>query len=121
MITKLAESEGATLGLEVSGKIDLIEEKKWIGIVETLIQEHDRINILVVRGGKLGYEFKAAYEDLKWTFKHLKHIHKIAIVSESNVLAALVAMDSPFAQTVGISEKHFKTSNLQDAWQWVNA
>jgi hypothetical protein len=46
-------------------------------------------------------------------------MNKIAIVSSSKVLAWLVAADSPFGKLAGISEKHFETSQLQDAWSWV--
>jgi len=38
----------------------------------------------------------AAYDDLKWTFKNLKNMNKLAIVSESKALGWLVAADSPF-------------------------
>jgi hypothetical protein len=119
MIRKLTESEGAIIGLEVSGKIDSEEENKWIEIFDKLIEDHDRINILILLDGKINYGLEAAYDDLKWTFKNLKHMNKIAIVSSSKVLAWLVAADSPFGKLAGISEKHFETSQLQDAWSWV--
>lgn len=119
MIKKLPESEGGIIGVEVSGKIDSDEEKKWIDIFDKLIEEHDQINILVLLGGKINYGVDAAYDDLKWTFKNLKHMNKLAIVSESRVLGWLVAADSPFGKLAGISEKHFETSKLQDAWSWV--
>jgi len=119
MIKKLQESEGATIGVEVSGKIDSEEENKWIEIFNKLIAEHGRINILVFLDGKFNIGVDAAYEDLKWTFKNLKNINKLAIVSESKVLGWLVAADSPFGKLAGISEKHFETSQLLDAWRWV--
>jgi len=50
MIKKLQESEGATIGVEVSGKIDSEEENKWIEIFDKLIAEHGSINILVLLG-----------------------------------------------------------------------
>jgi hypothetical protein len=119
MIRKLPESEGATIGIEVSGKIDSEEENKWIEIFDKLIKEHGKINILVLLNGKIGLDFDAAYDDLKWTFKNLKNMHKLAIVSESTILAWLVAAVSPFGKLAGISEKHFETSHLQEAWRWV--
>ena len=50
---------------------------------------------------------------------HLNKLHKIAIVSDSAVWKWLVALDSPFAQLLGIGEKHFERSELDQAWQWV--
>ncbi|MFT6985892.1 MAG: hypothetical protein ACJAT7_001712 [Psychromonas sp.] len=119
MIRKLPESEGSTIGLEVSGKIDLEQENQWIEIFNKLVEEYDKINILIVLDGKINFAVDVAYEDLKWTFKHLKNMNKLAIVSESKVLGWLVAADSPFGKLVGISEKHFELSRLQDAWRWV--
>ncbi len=119
MIRKLPESEGATIGIEVSGKIDSVEEKKWIKEFDNLVEKHGKINILVLLDGRINFSFDAAYEDLKWTFKNLKSMNKLAIVSESKVLGWLVAADSPFGKLVGISEKHFETDRLQDAWRWV--
>ena len=119
MIELLPESKGAVLGLVVSGKVDSEEENKWIGIIDNLIKEHGKISLLVLLDGKLDYEFGAAYDDLKWTFKNMKHLNKIAVVSESRILGMLVAADSPFAKLVGISEKHFETNKLQEAWDWV--
>lgn len=119
MIRKLSESEGAIIGIEVSGKIDSEEENQWIEIFDKLIEEHDRINILVLLDGKINYEIDAAYDDLKWTFRNLKHMNKLAIVSDSKILSWLVAVDSPFGKLVGIHEKHFETDQLQDAWRWI--
>ena len=119
MIRLLPESEGAVIGVEVSGKINAKEEGEWIEIFDNLIKEHGKINILVLLDGKFSMDVDAAYDDLKWTFKNMKHMNKLAMVSESRVLAWLVAADSIFGKLVGISEKHFETSNLQDAWDWV--
>ncbi|MFT7371722.1 MAG: hypothetical protein ACI9T9_000401 [Oleiphilaceae bacterium] len=119
MIKKLLESEGAIIGIEVSGIIDSEEENLWIEIFDKLIEDHGRINILVLLNGKINYGSGAVYDDLKWTLKNMQYINKLAIVSESNILAWLFAADSPFAKIVGIGEKHFETSQLQDAWRWV--
>ena len=121
MIIKLPESEGATIGVEVRGKIDAAEENEWIKIFDDLIHEYGTINILVLLDGKISYGVDAAYDDLKWTFKNLKHMNKLAIVSNSHVLGWLVAADSPFGKLAGISEKHFETSHIQDAWRWVQS
>lgn len=119
MIRQLPESEGAVIGVEVTGEIDSKEEDRWIDIFDNLIKEYGSINILVLLDGEFSMDIDAAYDDLKWTFKNLKNMNKLAIVSESRVLGWLVAVDSPFGELAGISEKYFETSNLQDAWSWI--
>jgi len=119
MIEKLPESEGATIGIKVSGKISSEEENRWIEMFDKLIERHGAINILVLLDGKVDFGVDVFYEDLKWTLKHLKKMNRLAVVSESKVLGWLIAADSPFGKLAGISEKHFESSQLQDAWRWV--
>lgn len=119
MIEKLPESEGAVIGIKVSGKIDIGEEQRWIEIFDALIKEHDPLNILILLDGTFSMTAEVFYEDIKWTFKNLKNMNRLAIVSKSTILALLVAVDSPFGKLAGISEKHFETSRLEDAWAWV--
>lgn len=119
MINKLPQSEGNTIGLVVSGKVDSEEENTWIAMMNQLIAEHGKVNVLVQLDGRLQYAADAAYDDLKWMFKHVKNLNKIAIVADSKVLGALVAVDSVFAKMMGIGEKYFDSSELTDAWSWI--
>lgn len=96
MIRQLPQSEGAVIGIEIFGKIDSKEEAKWIEIFDNLIEKYGSINILILLDGKFSIDVDAAYDDLKWTFRNLKNMNKLAIVSESRVLGWLVAADSPF-------------------------
>ena len=119
MISKLPESKGITIGIEVSGNISSEEEANWIKIFDTHIETHGEFNLLVLLNGPVNIEENAIYNDLKWTLKNIKNMKKIAIVSDSRVLNTLVAMDSPFAKLVGIDEKHFEKNKIQDAWLWI--
>ena len=119
MITLLPQGEGATIGIQVNGRIDKAEEEKWIVIFDKLIKEHQTINVLVLLNGKIDIGIDVAYEDLKWTMDHMSNMNKLAFVSSSRVLKWLVAIDSPFAKLVGIDEKYFTSDELQDAWDWV--
>jgi len=119
MITKLPESEGHVLGVEITGKVTLDEEKQLLGIIDGLVAEHGKVSALVVLGEKAGWGIEAGIEDLKWIMTHMKRIDRIAIVSDSKVWKWLVNLDSPFAKLVGIGEKHFKPAELAEAWAWI--
>ena len=119
MIRELPESEGSYLGFEITGKVSLEEEREWIERFEEAIKVHGKVSALVVLGEQASWGVKAGLEDLKWIMTHLKQVNKIAIVSESAVWKWLIALDSPFAKLVGISEKHFELSNMAEAWSWI--
>jgi hypothetical protein len=119
MITELPESEGSVLGVKITGKVTLDMEKEWIERFEKAIEEHGKVSALVYLDENASWGVKAGIEDLKWVMKNMKQLNKVAVVSESNVWKWLVALDSPFAKLVGISEKHFEPSEIADAWAWV--
>lgn len=119
MIKKLPESEGPFLGFEVTGKVSLEEEKEWIEKVQSVVDEHGKISVLVILDEKAGWGVEAGIEDLKWFMTHMKQLNKIAVVSESNIWKWLVNLDSPFAKMVGIGEKHFEPSKIKEAWSWI--
>ena len=119
MIRELPESKGAVLGFEITGKVSLDEEKRWIKRIEGAVEEHGRISTLVVLGDKAGWGLRAGMEDLQWITTHIKQLDKIAIVSERKIWKWLVALDSPFAKIAGIEEKHFQPESIEEAWKWV--
>ncbi len=119
MIKELPNSEGSVLGFKITGKVTLEEEREWIGKLEDAIEKHGKVSALVVLGKEASWGVKAGIEDLKWLITHMKKLHKFALVTDSKVWEWLVGIDSQFAKLVGIGEKHFKTSEIDDAWSWI--
>ena len=119
MIKELPESEGRVIGFEITSKVSLEEQKEWAGKLDKAIAEHEKVSALAVLGEDAGFGVKAGIEDLKWVMKNMKKLDRIAVVSDSSVWKWLVALDTPFAKLVGISEKHFELSELDEAWRWV--
>jgi len=48
MIRELPESEDSVLGFEITGKVTLEEEKKWLRRFDAVLKEHGKISVLVV-------------------------------------------------------------------------
>jgi len=119
MYTILPRSKGAILGIEISRKVDIDQEQALVAKADDLIREHGGISLLVVLGEHVGTSFEAAMADMKWTLANMKHLSKLAIVSDSKLLAALVAVDATFARMAGIQEKHFDKADLDAAWSWI--
>ncbi|MES0808149.1 STAS/SEC14 domain-containing protein [Roseibium sp. SCPC15] len=121
MFVILPRSQGPVLGVEISGKIDIDQERNLIDQAEQLIKEHDKISVLVVLGDHVGVSLEAAAADIKWILTHMVHLNKIAIVTDSKMLAALIAVDATFAKVAGIQEKHFDRDEIETAWHWIES
>ena len=119
MITRLPESEGAALGVKVSGKVSLEMEKEWIEIVNKVVEEHGKISCMVVLDKDASWDLDAGIEDFKWMMGHIKDMKKICIVSGSKFWEWYVALDRPFAKMFDIQEKYFKPEDIEDAWKWL--
>ena len=119
MIKELPQSQGSALGFEVTGKVSLAEEKEWISKIEKAIEIHGKINVLLILGEEAKWGIDAGLEDLKWLMTHMKQINKVAVVTDSKVWKWLVSLDSPFAKLVGVGEKYFPPSEIDEAWKWV--
>ncbi len=48
MIIELPESEDKALGFEITGKVTIEEEKKWVQKIEDSLRSHEKLNVLVV-------------------------------------------------------------------------
>lgn len=119
MYTILPRSQGAVLGVEVSGNMDIGQEQALIAVAEDLIEEHGKISILVVIGDKVGLSYEAAMADIKWVLANMQHLARLAIVTDSRLLATLVNVDATFAKMVGIEERHFDKREIESAWRWI--
>ncbi len=64
MIKELPESEGSVLGVEITSKVSLEEEKEWIERFEKVIKKRGKISALVV----LGEQASAPYRKLRIHF-----------------------------------------------------
>ncbi len=121
MITELPQSRDEVFAFEVTGKVTLEEEKRWIEKLDRVVKEHDKISAMVILGENASWGTWAGIEDIKWLFKNYKKFKKVAIVSDSSVWKWLTSIDSQFAKLVGVDEKFFEMDKKEEAWEWVNS
>ncbi|KIC40333.1 hypothetical protein RA27_16165 [Ruegeria sp. ANG-R] len=121
MYKVLDQSEGNVLGLEISGKIDITQERELIAKAEAILKDHDKIRLLVVVDKGLSATFEAAKTDMAWVIKNVKKLGKLAIVADNAFLGHLVEIDAKFASMLDIGEKHFTTDEVDEAWAWIKA
>ena len=119
MIELLPGSEGALMGVKITGKVTLEMEKDWIARIEPIVKEHEKLQVLLQMGEKASWNLDAGLEDFKWVMAHMKSISKIAIVADSKFWEWYVSLDKNFAKMFDIEEKYFKTEDIDSAWKWL--
>lgn len=113
------QSEGACLGITVSGKLQTDEERQLIERADAVIAEHGKIDILVELSDFKGATAQAVVTDLKWLAHNIRNLSRLAVVADSKVLGWLVDLDAKFAKLMDIEEKHFTRQQRDQAWTWL--
>jgi len=121
MITELPESKGANVGFEIKGGVTSEAEKEWLSVLDLLMEDNEKLNVLLKFGENSNWDTDAGIDDIKWLIKHMRKFNKIAIVTDKNIWKWLVTVDSVFAKMVGINEEYFETSEINKAWDWLNS
>lgn len=119
MIQELPRSYENNLAFEITGTVSPEEEKSWIARLDVITDTYEKFNVMMVLGENVSWGMESGLSDIKWVIKHMDKFNKIAIVAESDVWKWLIKVDSFFAKFVGINEKYFDVSQLDEAWDWV--
>lgn len=112
------KEDGKVLEIHVTGKLEKSDYEKFLPKIETLIQAHGKIRVLLYLHEFLGWTVSALWEDLKFDAKHFNDIERLAIVGESKWHEGMAAFCKPFT-TAEI--KYFEHDQLPAARQWIQA
>ncbi|XYK81533.1 MAG: STAS/SEC14 domain-containing protein [Labrenzia sp.] len=115
----LPRTSGSVLGIKITNTLSNDEEKELLSKADDIVSAYGKVSFLVVLGEHAGVSYEAATADIKWIMTHMTNIARIAIVTDSMLLAVLVDLDATFAKMAGIEEKHFDSSELDAAWDWI--
>lgn len=119
MITILPSTKPAIFAVEINGKINIEQENEMLKKVNEMLKYHEKVSILAVLGKDANWSVSAGLKDIKWVFNNISKLDKIAIVADSKVLTWLVEADAKFAKVIDIGEKAFATTELEQAWRWI--
>jgi hypothetical protein len=84
MYRALSESDGNVLGYYCSGKITQAEVKEVHREIRRVLDEHEKVRLLLQLGDLAVPELKAALEDLKLTPKYVKDVERLAVVGHES-------------------------------------
>jgi hypothetical protein len=73
---------GKVLQVNLTGRLDRFDYKRFVPLSEELIRKHGKIRILVTLEDFHGWDGSALWEDVKWDARHFNDVERIAIVGD---------------------------------------
>lgn len=106
-----------TLMISVSGKLVEHDYDQLVERMNELVAYHGKINLLVELSDFDGWTAGAAWEDLKFSMDHFRHIDRMAIIGESMWERGMTLFIKPFTSA---EVKYFDHADSKAANDWVN-
>ena len=117
MTVAISNLGSAALELDVHGKLDDDEYRKFSAVAEEHIREHGKINLLVNVEDLDGWTPGAFWQDLKFDSKHYSDVSRLAIVGgEENEREWMATLSRPFTSA---EVEFFPATRIKDARAWV--
>ena len=116
MSVTVETGSGASIGIQVTGKLHKDDYAHFVPKVETFIKEHGKIRVLFEMHDFHGWDAGALWEDVKFDVKHFRDIERLAIVGETKWEEGMAQFCRPFT-TAQI--KYFDISQLDQAKGWL--
>ncbi|MDP0488574.1 MAG: STAS/SEC14 domain-containing protein [Fusobacterium sp. JB020] len=121
MIELLSRSNKANFGIHASGKVTLEEELTFLGKLNSILEKHEKINILVLVEKNITWDIKAELEDLKWIVQNFNRINKVALVSDAEIAEIFFKQIQPLFELANINRAKFETNKINEAWDWLES
>ncbi|MYM57115.1 STAS/SEC14 domain-containing protein [Thalassovita mangrovi] len=117
MIEFMEGSEGATVGLRVTGKLHEQDYAELLPKLEALFAEHGKLRILFYADPDFqGWDMSAAWQDAALGFRHASDFERMAMVGAPDWVDWCVRLSAfLFKGEVRI----FEADQLDEAWTWI--
>ena len=112
------DTNAKVLIVTIGGKLEAKDYEELTPFVEDLIDQHGRLNILLVLHDFHGWTAGALWEDVKFDAKHFRDIRKLAIVGETQWEKGMATFCKPFTTA---TVKYFPREEMAAAQQWIGA
>jgi hypothetical protein len=110
--------ENNIVTIQLSGKLTKDDYATLVPECESAIQQHGAIRILFQMTDFHGWEWAAAWEDLKFDAKHHADIEKLAMVGENKWEKAMATLCKPFTKA---DVRYFPAEEVAQAMEWLQA
>ncbi|MFU8804107.1 MAG: STAS/SEC14 domain-containing protein [Bradymonadaceae bacterium] len=102
--------------LTVDGKISGEDYERVVPRMEKILDEHDKLNLLVKVESIEGIEPDAVWKDLKFMGKHFNDIERFGVMGSSDKSDWIAKLSKPFTTA---DVRHFDMNQGGEAERWV--
>jgi hypothetical protein len=111
-----SEDDGRLLTLRLTGKLHEKDYKIFAPIVDSAIQKHGKIRMVVQMHNFHGWDAGALWEDVKFDVTHFNKIERLAIIGEKTWEKWMAVFCKPFTTA---TVKYFDADQFADARKWI--
>ncbi len=115
MLQKLPQSNGKVLAYAIRGNISEEDLRMVDSEIQTTVQRHGQVRLLVNYEDLSGFDLDALDEDLRLA-RHLGNIERYAVVSDNRLYDWVT---SGYDAVSDIDMRHFKPGDEALAWAWL--
>jgi SpoIIAA-like len=119
MVEILDQTAGKLIGLKISGKLLHEDYRKFVPMLEKLIEEHGSIRCLIEMTDLHGIELRALWDEVKFDVRHARQIERCAVVGDRAWEAWTTNLARPIFFKAEI--RYFDASERDKAWEWIKA
>ncbi len=110
------EQGGKVLAVRLSGKLTKDDYEQFGPVVDRLVQQHDKVRMMVTMHDFHGWTAGALWEDIKFDWKHCGHFERLALVGERKWEAGMATFCKPFTRA---TIRYFDQAQVAEAAAWV--
>lgn len=116
MIRLSHSEESSTLFLEISEKLRKEDYEEFIQVVESMLQKHGKIRMLVEMRDFHGWDAGALWEDIKFDVRHFNDIERLALIGDKQWQKGMAVFCKPFTKA---KVRYFDASEVRQAGVWI--
>lgn len=117
MSVELHEEEGGkVLAVKLSGKLAKSDYEHFVPVVERLVSQHGKVRMLVTMHDFHGWTVGALWEDIKFDWKHMGDIERLALVGERKWEGGMATFCKPFTRA---TIRYFDAAHANEAMNWI--
>ncbi len=108
--------DGSVIEITVNGRLLSKDNEELLPQLEAAIDTHGMIRLLLRLEGFAGVDLRAAMEDIRFDFRHLGELERIAVVGERPREQWITRIGSLF---LAGEVRYFDAAELAEAERWI--